>query len=56
MEEIIASGDLPSALLVASDLTACGVLQALFRHGLRVPDDVSLVGFDNTLSAVSAPP
>ncbi len=35
------------AVEAAIDPLAFGVLQALLRHGVRVPDDVSLVGYDD---------
>jgi DNA-binding LacI/PurR family transcriptional regulator len=37
-----------TALLVQNDDTAIGVMQALQEAGIRVPDDVSIVGFDST--------
>ena len=37
----------PRALFVANDLMALGVYEALRGHGLRVPDDVAVVGFDD---------
>jgi LacI family transcriptional regulator len=49
-------GDRPSAVLVASDLLAAGVLQWLYDHELRVPSDVSVIGFDDTLAATLSPP
>ena len=36
-----------TALLCASDALAIGVMQAAYEHGLRVPEDVSVMGFDN---------
>ena len=35
-----------SAVICGNDLMAIGAIRAFFEHGLRVPDDVSVVGFD----------
>ena len=37
----------PTAVVAASDVMAVGVTRAAAAHGLRVPDDVSVVGFDD---------
>jgi LacI family transcriptional regulator len=37
----------PTALFVCADLMALGAYEALYERGLRVPDDVSVVGFDD---------
>jgi LacI family transcriptional regulator len=49
--------ELPTALFCSNDIIACGCLKALAAHGVRVPDEVSLVGFDDLpLAAVVDPP
>jgi len=36
-----------TALFVANNLTTLGALQAIHERGLRIPDDISIVGFDD---------
>jgi len=40
-----------TALVCYNDISAIGAIRALVNHGLRVPEDVSIVGFDDILSA-----
>jgi LacI family transcriptional regulator len=56
MRRILASGDLPDAIFVASDLMARGALAALANAGVRVPEDVALIGFDDSPVATSVTP
>lgn len=37
----------PTALLAASDMMAVGAIEAAHRHGLNVPEGMSVIGFDN---------
>ncbi|WP_245409811.1 LacI family DNA-binding transcriptional regulator [Pararhizobium haloflavum] len=43
----LALRDRPDAVFCSSDAMACGFMSELHRHGVRVPDDVSVVGFDD---------
>ncbi len=47
-EEILKMEELPTAVFVANDLAAAGAMARLQEAGLRIPDDMSIVGFDNT--------
>jgi LacI family transcriptional regulator len=44
---ILSSGYAPTAIICVNDLMAVGVLKELRESGLRVPEDVSVTGFDN---------
>jgi len=46
----------PTAVLASNDLTAIGALRAIRRNGLHVPDDISVVGFDDIALAEFAEP
>jgi GntR family transcriptional regulator of arabinose operon len=47
MERMLARGARPTAMHITNDLVALGVLDVLRREGMRVPDDMSLVGYDD---------
>ena len=39
------------AVFTASDLVACGVINEIEKRGMRVPEDIAVTGFDNTIYA-----
>jgi LacI family transcriptional regulator len=54
---LLESAEPPTAVFASSDQMALGVYEAVRRHGLRVPEDVSVVGFDDLpLAAWTSPP
>jgi LacI family transcriptional regulator len=54
---LLALPDRPTAIFASSDMQALGVYEAVRRGGLRVPEDVSVVGFDDLpMSGWMSPP
>ncbi|MDD5370254.1 MAG: LacI family DNA-binding transcriptional regulator [Anaerolineaceae bacterium] len=47
MEGLLALAARPTAVFVASDTVALGALQSIRTHGLRIPEDIAIVGFDD---------
>lgn len=57
--DLVRSGKdrLPSAVFCGSDMIALGAIQAFHECGLRVPEDISVAGFDDIAeAAISSPP
>ncbi|KAA6465070.1 LacI family transcriptional regulator [Acidobacteria bacterium AB60] len=56
MEKILGGAKRPTAIMCSNDMTAIGVLHKLYRSGLRVPDDLSIIGFDDIHMAMTTIP
>jgi LacI family transcriptional regulator len=55
--QLLAMAQRPTAIFAGSDETALGVIEAARTRGLRVPEDLSIVGFDDTsVARFAAPP
>jgi LacI family transcriptional regulator len=55
--KLVARKERPRAILAGNDMIGVGVLQGAIASGLRVPEDLAIIGVDNTLlSRVSLPP
>ena len=57
MQKILALPEWPTAIMCSNDMMAIGVQHALFEADLKVPDDFSLIGFDDVhLAEYTIPP
>ncbi|MEV7694520.1 LacI family DNA-binding transcriptional regulator [Microbacterium sp. NPDC089189] len=56
MRDILARGERPDAVFAASDLMARGAIDVLLAAGLRVPEDVAVIGFDDSSVATKGSP
>ncbi|MBK8448312.1 MAG: LacI family DNA-binding transcriptional regulator [Micropruina sp.] len=51
MQQLLASGQRPTGLICLNDRLAFGAYQAMTEQGLKVPDDISVVSFDDEVIA-----
>ncbi len=49
--QLLNQKDRPTAIFASNDEMAAGVMHAAFENGLRIPDDLSLIGFDDSPTA-----
>ncbi|MFV0632580.1 LacI family DNA-binding transcriptional regulator [Demequina sp.] len=54
--ELLALDERPTAIFAANDVTAIRAVEVAQEHGLRVPEDLSVVGFDDVPEAALATP
>lgn len=55
-QKLLDLSDPPTAIFASNDQSALGVIKAIDEAGLKIPDDVSLVGFDNIPEATHTNP
>lgn len=51
MKQLLASGDPPTAVFAAYDNIAIGAMRAIYEAGLRIPEDISVIGIDANMTA-----
>jgi LacI family transcriptional regulator len=56
VDKLILLDELPSAVFVCNDMMAIGVLRRAKFHKLRIPEDISIVGFDNIQFSAAVSP
>ena len=57
MNELLEKETLPTAVFAASDPIAIGAMRALHQAGLKIPQDISIVGFDDiSVASYTNPP
>ena len=50
-KQMLATGDYPKAMFIASDSIAIGVLRAVHEHGLNIPEDIALISVNDIPTA-----
>jgi LacI family transcriptional regulator, galactose operon repressor len=51
MRKLLALPEPPTAVFAHNDVLAMGAMSAIYHAGFRVPDDISIVGYDDTINA-----
>jgi len=51
VESLIASGKLPTAMIASNDEMALAAMETFKRHGIRIPEDISIIGYDDALAS-----
>lgn len=48
MNRMLDRGIVPTAVIAINDFSAAGIARSIWEHGYRIPEDISLVSYDNT--------
>jgi LacI family transcriptional regulator len=47
LSQVLALPERPTAIMCVSDMVALGVMRGLRKHGVKIPDDIAVVGYDD---------
>ena len=50
-KKLFSMEEYPTAIFVSGEMMVLGIYRAILENGLKIPDDVSVVGFDNIITA-----
>ncbi|MNV96808.1 HTH-type transcriptional repressor CytR [compost metagenome] len=57
MSDLLADGPRPDAVFAISDVIAGGAMSTLHQQGLRIPEDIAVMGFDGVpFGSITTPP
>jgi DNA-binding LacI/PurR family transcriptional regulator len=56
LDRLTASGGMPTAIFCAYDVLAIRIMEKLRLKGIRIPEDISIIGFDDVPNAASSNP
>lgn len=51
MNELLSGTEIPTAVIAINDFSATGIIRSIIEHGYRIPQDISVVSYDNTYMA-----
>jgi len=54
-EKILKSKNKPDAIFTSNDEMAVGIIKSAIKLGIKIPDELGIVGFDNSLSSILSP-
>lgn len=55
MKFLLGRSNLPAGVIACNDVMAVGAIRAIKEEGLSIPEDISLVGFDDTIARLTQP-
>lgn len=56
MNRLLSLDEMPTAVIAVNDFTAAGALKAASQRGVRIPEDLSVISFDNTFLSQNSVP